>query len=144
MAAYHPSIVCDWVEVYGPVVTAGHQPAAWPEVLVLDAVPFQLPDFYPNGAPKRAGLLVRRGLYTKKGSKSSDEREDRFTSLGLAAEWAAFNRDAWDRFTTEAARYADLEVLRWIARNGPTITTEFGTRPDYVPKSTGALKGHLA
>lgn len=224
VAAHHASIVCDWVEVYGPLVTAGHRPGAWPEVVVLDAVPFQLPDFYPNGAPKRAGrqhfsvlaavgyeegrsrlwswqadtahsawawenfcrsipgapahvvadadtaiakavrnawpqaqswgcqwhngerikrLLVRRGLYTKKGTKSSDEREDRFTSLGLAAEWAAYNRKAWDRFIAEAGRYADPEVLRWIARNGPIISTEFRTRPDHVPKSTGALEGHL-
>lgn len=35
VAAYHASIVCDWVEVYGPVVTAGHGPSSWPEVVGL-------------------------------------------------------------------------------------------------------------
>lgn len=225
VASYHASIVCDWVEVYAPLVTAGHAPAAWPEVVVLDAVPFKLPDVYPNGAPKQAGrqhfsvlaavgyendqsrlwswqadtahtalawenfcrsipgapvhviadadgaianavrtvwpqaklwgcqwhngerikrLLVRRGLYTVEGSKSSDERMERFTSLGQAAKWAAYNPKSWNRFTIEADRYADPEVRRWIARNGPTITDEFETRPDHVPKSTGALEGHLA
>lgn len=224
VASPHASIVCDWVEVYGPVVTAGHGPSSWPEVVVLDALPFRLPDFYPNGAPKRAGrqhfsvlaalgyeegesrlwswqahaahtalawkdvleslpgspdhvvadadtaiakavrsvwpqaqlwgcqwhnrqrikrLLVRQGLYTKKGSKPSDRREKRFTPLALAAAGAAHHPKAWDRFTAEARRYANPEVLRWIARNGPTITTEFATRPDHVPGSAGALEGHL-
>lgn len=224
VAAYHASIVCDWVEVYGPVVTANHGPSSWPEVMVLDALPFRLPDFYPNGAPKRAGrqhfsvlaavgyeegksrlwswqahtahtalawenvlrslpgspdhvvadadtaiakavrevwpqaqlwgcqwhngerikrLLTREGLYTKKGSESSDKREDRFTALGLSAEWAAHYPKSWDKFVARANAVANPEVLRWIARNGPTITTEFGTRPDGVPKSTGALEGHL-
>ena len=45
-----PALVEDWVEVFGPVVTGPHRPTAWPRVLVVDELPFNL-----SGGPGQPG-----------------------------------------------------------------------------------------
>jgi hypothetical protein len=52
-------VVADWVEVFAPVVAAPFQPTRWPDVVLLDHLPFHIRDWdEERGKPRPSGQLA--------------------------------------------------------------------------------------
>ena len=50
--------MADWVEAFAPVVFARHAPRAWPDLVLLDHVPFHARDETADGRPKPSRRLL--------------------------------------------------------------------------------------
>jgi hypothetical protein len=57
-ATAHPNLVLDWVEVFAETIFERYRPKRWPDVLVLDHIPFHVAQLAPSGYPKQSGKLA--------------------------------------------------------------------------------------
>ena len=79
------NLVADWVEVFAPVVFDEHAPTEWPDVIVIDEVPFSKLTGTKKGKPIYA-ILAATGYYS---GKPRLLRLEAFPSASKAA-WVNF------------------------------------------------------
>jgi hypothetical protein len=94
-------LAMDWVPHYAQILGDAYLPTAWPEVLVLDHVPFHVKAKTPEGLPKRAGrpaFHVLGALSYGNGSVIAAQQASRRPLLWRVAADTKVGEVNWRRF----------------------------------------------